>query len=58
MFVQIVGVDAAFRFAVCVGDSDAMLEGFASGQTVRVQLTAVNGAGETLPGSIAEIVIP
>lgn len=58
VFVQIVGVDAAFRFAVSVDDSDAMLEGFASGQTVRVQLTAVNGAGESLPGTFAELVIP
>lgn len=54
---QIVGTDLEFVATQTVNDSDATLTGLPSGATVRVQITAANDAGESQPGSFAEVVV-
>lgn len=56
VWIQIVGVDTAFRPAATVTDSDATLSGLGSGKTVRVRVTAVNDAGESTPSATVEAV--
>ena len=55
---QVVGVDANFMLAGSPIDSDFTLTGLPSGATVKVQVTAVNAAGESLPSAVKEIVVP
>ncbi len=58
VWILIVGTDSAFRAVETVTDSDATLAGLPSGSTVKIQVTSVNGAGESGPGPITEIVVP
>jgi len=58
VWILIVGTDSDFRAVETVTDSDATLPGLPSGSTVKIQVTSVNGAGESGPGPIAEIVVP
>ncbi len=55
---QVVGVDAGFVAAGSPTDSDFTLTGLPSGATVKVYLTAVNGAGESTPSETQQIVVP
>ena len=57
-FVQIVGVDPEFVSRDAVHDLEAMLEGFTTGQTVKVYIVAANDAGEAQPGPTQQIVVP
>ncbi len=55
---QVVGVDAN---PIAVGsptDSDFTLTGLPSGATVKVQITAVNDAGESQPSATQQLVVP
>ena len=56
VWIQIMGVDAEFRPAATVTDSDATLSGLGSGKTVRVRVTALNDAGESTPSATVEVV--
>lgn len=58
VFKQVVGTDPDFVAVAMVNDSDATLSGLPSGGTVRVRVTAVNEAGESLPSESAEMVVP
>jgi hypothetical protein len=58
VWILIVGTDSAFRAVETVTDSDATLAGLPSGSTVKIQVTSVNGAGESGPGPITEIIVP
>lgn len=58
VFQQIVGTDPEFVAVQTVNDSDATLSGLPTGATVRIQVTAANSEGETLPSATAEIVVP
>ena len=58
VFKQVMGTDANFLPAATVNDSDATLTGFTTGATVRIQITAVNDAGESQPSAAVEIVVP
>ena len=58
VFKQVIGTDANFVPAATVNDSDATLTGFTTGATVRIQITAVNDAGESQPSAAVEIVVP
>lgn len=55
---QIVGVDTEFKAVSSVNDPDAALSGLPSGKTVKIQITAVNDAGESQPSATVEIVVP
>ncbi len=57
VFKQVVGTDANFLPSATVSDSDATLTGFPSGATIRIQVTAVNDAGESQPSEAAEFVL-
>lgn len=54
----VVGVDADFVLAGSPTDSDFTLDNLPSGATVRVRVTAVNAAGESLPGDSQELAVP
>jgi hypothetical protein len=58
VFKQVVGVDADFVLAKTVTDAEANLNTFTSGATVRVEVTAVNSTGESLPSAPVEQVVP
>lgn len=58
VFKQVVGADADFVSSLTVTDSDATLSGLPSGAVVRVRVTALNNAGESQPGAVAELVVP
>ena len=58
VWLLIVGTDTEFQAVQTVYDSDATLSGLTSGSTARIQITAVNDAGESLPGPVVEIVVP
>ena len=58
VFKQITGTDANFTPAATVSDSDATLSGITPGATVRIQVTAVNDAGESQPSPTLEITVP
>ncbi|MCX6838339.1 MAG: fibronectin type III domain-containing protein [Verrucomicrobia bacterium] len=58
VWIMVVGVDLDFRAVETVYDSDATLTGLTSGSTVKIQVTSANAAGESLPGPVAEIVVP
>ena len=55
---QVVGVDAGFIAVGSPTDSDFTLEGLPSGTTVKVQITAVNDAGESQPSETRQMVVP
>lgn len=57
-FVQIVGVDADYVAREPVHDLTVNLNGFTTGQTVRVKIVAANDAGEAQPGPTEEIIAP
>ena len=58
VFRQIVGTDPDFVHVETVNDSDATVNSFSSGMTVKVRVTAVNDAGESAPSAEAQIVVP
>ena len=58
VFKKVTGVDNAFLAATTVTDSDATISGLPSGATVQIQITAVNDAGESQPGTSASVVVP
>ena len=58
VFKQEVGTDADFVHVTTETDSDVTLNGFASGATVKVRVTAANEAGESQPSAEAQIVVP
>lgn len=58
VWILIVGTDTDFRAVQSVEDSDATLSGLPSGSTVKVRVTSVNGAGESVPGPEAQAVVP
>ncbi len=58
IFIQIVGVDADFRFFDKVTESEITFSHLTGGQTLKVRLTAANSAGESLPGPERQIVVP
>jgi hypothetical protein len=55
---QLVGVDAEFVPVGSPTDSDFSIAGLPSGATVKVQITAVNDAGESLPSATQQMVVP
>jgi len=57
VWVKVEGVDADFRTAATVTDSDATLNTFPSGRTVRVRVTAANDAGESIPSAEVQAVV-
>jgi hypothetical protein len=54
----VVGVDVDFVPVATVYDSDATLEDQPTGATVKIRITSLNDAGESLPGPEAEAVVP
>lgn len=58
VWLWIVGTDSGFHAVETVTDSDATLSGLPSGTTVKIQVTSVNGAGESGAGPIVEVVVP
>lgn len=54
---QTVGVDAAFEHVDSVTESDFTLAGLPAGKVTRVQVTAVNAAGESLSCAPVEIAV-
>lgn len=58
VFKQIVGVDPNFIAAMTVSDSDATLSGLPVAATIRLQVTAVNDAGESQPSPTIDAVMP
>ncbi len=55
--VQVVCVDADFRAAAMMTDSDATLSSLPSGKTLNVCMTAVNDAGESAPSAELPLVV-
>ena len=53
-----VDVDIAYRNVATANDTEATLTGLPSGKTAKIQLTAVNNAGESLPSVEAAAVVP
>ena len=58
VWLQIVGVDPAYRNVATVYALTDTLTGQPSGKTANVRITAVNAAGESLPGTPVSIVVP
>jgi hypothetical protein len=58
VYKQVVGVDPDFVFAKTVTDAEANLNTFTSGTTVKVEVTAVNDTGESLPSAPVQQVVP
>jgi hypothetical protein len=54
----VVGVDNEFVLAAAVTDTESNLNTFTPGQIVRVRVTAVNDAGESLPSDTVEQTVP
>ncbi len=57
VWVKVEGVDTDFHAAATVTDSDATLNTFPSGRTVRVRVTAANDAGESTPSAEVQAVV-
>jgi hypothetical protein len=57
VWIQVADVDTDFRAIETVYDSDATLSGLTRGVTVKIRVTSVNEAGESLPGPVAEAVV-
>ena len=58
VFKRVVGVDTDFVLAATVTDTESNLNTFTPGQIVRVRVTAVNDAGESLPSDAVEQTVP
>jgi hypothetical protein len=58
LYRQIVGVDADFVLVKTVTETESDLNTFTSGQIVRVRVTAVNDAGESLMSEMVEVTVP
>ena len=58
VWLFIVGVDTAYRNVDTVTDTADTLPGLPSGKTVKIQITAVNDAGESGPSAEVQIVVP
>ena len=58
LYREVVGVDPEYVFVKTVTDTSATFNSFVSGAHVRVRLTAVNSAGESLPCAPVEQVVP
>ena len=53
-----VGVDNEFILVATVTDTESNLNTFTTGQVVRVRVSAVNDAGESLPRETVEQTVP
>jgi len=58
VYKKVVGVDNEFILAATVTDTESNLNTFTPGQIVRVRVTAVNDAGESLPSDTVEQMVP
>ena len=58
VYKKVVGVDNEFVLAATVTDTEANLNTFTPGQLVRVRVTALNEAGESLPSVTVEQTVP
>lgn len=58
VYKKVVGVDNEFNLAATVTDTESNLNTFTPGQLVRVRVTAVNDAGESLPSDTVEQTVP
>jgi hypothetical protein len=58
LYRQVVGVDEDFVPVKTVTETESDLNTFTSGQVVRVGVTAVNDAGESLMSEIVEVTVP
>jgi hypothetical protein len=58
VYKKVVGVDNEFVLAATVTDTESNLNTFTPGQVVRVRVTAVNDAGESLPSNTVEQTVP
>ena len=57
VWIQVMTVDADFRAAATVTDSDATVSGLPGGKTVKVRVTAANDAGESQASATVEAVV-
>ena len=57
VWIQVLTVDADFRAATTVADSDATVSGLPGGKTVKVRVTAANDAGESQASATVEAVV-
>jgi hypothetical protein len=58
VYKKVVGVDNEFNLAATVTDTESNRNTFTPGQIVRVRVTAVNDAGESLPSDTVEQMVP
>jgi hypothetical protein len=58
VYKKVVGVDNEFVLAATVTDTESNLNTFTPGQIVRVRVTAVNDAGESLPSDTVDQTVP
>jgi hypothetical protein len=58
VYKKVIGVDSDYILATTVTDSESNLNTFTPGQSVRVRVTAVNDAGESLPSDSVEQTVP
>lgn len=58
VYKKVVGVDNEFVLVATVTDAESNLNTFTPGQLVRVRVTAMNGAGESLPSDTVEQTVP
>ena len=58
LYRQIVGVDEDFVLVKTVTETESDLNTFTSGQVVRVCVSAVNDAGESLLSEVVEVTVP
>jgi hypothetical protein len=58
VYKKVVGVDNEFILVATITDTESNLNTFTPGQVVRVRVTAVNDAGESLPSDAVEQTVP
>ncbi len=58
VYKKVVGVDSEFVLVATVTDTELNLNTFTPGQVVRVRVSAVNDAGESLPSETVEATVP
>lgn len=58
VFKKVVGVENEFTLVTTVTDTESNMNTFTPGQIVRVRVTALNGAGESLPSDSVEQTVP
>ena len=58
VWLFLVGVDTAYRNVATVTDTASTLPNLPSGKTAKIQITAVNDAGESLPSAEVSAVVP